>query len=452
MKAADAVNDIDKEEYKLQLRNEARELKKQFEQEEQLLAFYQQEREKINYNWIIAKKELEDYKSEHINKEREIQDLKENHIMTLNVYKQKIKHLLFQNQDQQSELKKDVEITLKQLEDEHRIKSRELKTDTRSLKVIKKEQEVSQHDYVMYALNFDFSKKFLSLRQDYERLANDIKKKYDNKMAKLRTEMEEARQALIKQLEEKKDLKIGNIKKEHHKKYQDIKNYYSDITATNLDLIRQLKNEINEHTKNEERDKRELLKAERQWKNLNDPLTKTKEDILKLQKQKIEQEGIIREKENLKQRISEYEEKFRKMEYEYEVKLQQFQYFKRDRDFLFDKFNNTVYDIHQKTGLQNLILEKKVTNIQDDIELKDLCLHQTLVAANIDPNNVGAITRSLEEVEQLKNNLVNELQQQLQQIRKAHVQMIKAYEGKLSEFVIPSEELGFDPLIPSNVE
>lgn len=30
--------------------------------------------------------------------------------------------------------------------------------------------------------------------------------------------------------------------------------------------------------------------------------------------------------------------------------------------------------------------------------------------------------------------------------------MIKAYEGKLSEFVIPSEELGFDPLIPSNVE
>lgn len=57
-------------------------------------------------------------------------------------------------------------------------------------------------------------------------------------MAKLRTEMEEARQALIKQLEEKKDLKIGNIKKEHHKKYQDIKNYYSDITATNLDLIR----------------------------------------------------------------------------------------------------------------------------------------------------------------------------------------------------------------------
>lgn len=30
--------------------------------------------------------------------------------------------------------------------------------------------------------------------------------------------------------------------------------------------------------------------------------------------------------------------------------------------------------------------------------------------------------------------------------------MIKAYEGKLSEYVIPVEELGFDPLVPTNVD
>lgn len=53
------------------------------------MSFYQQDREKINYNWIIAKKDLEDLKSECINKEKEIADLKENHMMTLNLYKQK---------------------------------------------------------------------------------------------------------------------------------------------------------------------------------------------------------------------------------------------------------------------------------------------------------------------------------------------------------------------------
>ena len=30
--------------------------------------------------------------------------------------------------------------------------------------------------------------------------------------------------------------------------------------------------------------------------------------------------------------------------------------------------------------------------------------------------------------------------------------MVKAYEGKLSEYVIPVEELGIDPLVPNNIE
>ena len=71
------------------MRKELRDLKKTIEEEQKLLAYFQEEREKINYNWIIAKKELEDKKSELINKRREIEDLKENHTMTLNLYKQK---------------------------------------------------------------------------------------------------------------------------------------------------------------------------------------------------------------------------------------------------------------------------------------------------------------------------------------------------------------------------
>lgn len=73
----------------LSMRKELRELKRTYEEEQKLLAYFQEERERINYNWIIAKKELEDKKSELINKQREIEDLKENHVMTLNLYKQK---------------------------------------------------------------------------------------------------------------------------------------------------------------------------------------------------------------------------------------------------------------------------------------------------------------------------------------------------------------------------
>lgn len=57
-------------------------------------------------------------------------------------------------------------------------------------------------------------------------------------MKKLRDEMEEARDKLTKQVDDNKMAKINQITKEHNKKYQEIKNYYADITATNLDKIK----------------------------------------------------------------------------------------------------------------------------------------------------------------------------------------------------------------------
>jgi hypothetical protein len=55
---------------------------------------------------------------------------------------------LFQNLDQLTELKKEAQITLKNVEDEHRINERELKQDNRALKVSKKEQEVRHQEYL----------------------------------------------------------------------------------------------------------------------------------------------------------------------------------------------------------------------------------------------------------------------------------------------------------------
>ena len=83
--------------------------------------------------------------------------------MTLNLYKQKIKHHQFQNQDQQTQLKKEVEITLKQLEDEHRIKERELKTDNRNLKIQLNEQEIGHSDYT-YAMKLEEDRMMTELR------------------------------------------------------------------------------------------------------------------------------------------------------------------------------------------------------------------------------------------------------------------------------------------------
>ncbi len=136
---AEAIDDIDDEDYKKSLRIECRALEDKIRKEEDLAGLHQDERQRVNYFWIVSKKELEDKQAELRNKERELQDLSEKHEIEVKIYKQRVKHLVFQNLDQLTELKKEAEITLKNAEDDHRIIQRELKQDVRALKVQKKE-------------------------------------------------------------------------------------------------------------------------------------------------------------------------------------------------------------------------------------------------------------------------------------------------------------------------
>ena len=68
-------------------------------------------------------------------------------------------------------------------------------------------------------------------------------------MLLLREEMERKRKAMIQQIENKKNQAIKELTAKHAKKYNDIKNYYQEITNTNLDIIKQLKDELTDAKK-----------------------------------------------------------------------------------------------------------------------------------------------------------------------------------------------------------
>merc|ERR1711935_97948 len=149
--------------------------------------------------------------------------------------------------------------------------------------------------------------------------------------------------------------------------------------------------------------------------------------------------------------ITNLEKLLKELDLEYEIKLQNFKYLEKEKKILFEKYEDTMYDIHQKAGLKNLILEKKLCLAKERLEVKDCELNQVLSVANIDENDRKTLLENLEETHAMKNDLINQLHEELKQIRSAHVHMVKAYDGKLSEFVIPVEELGFNPLVPNNV-
>ena len=104
---ADAVDDIGDPETKKAMRIEIRKLRDEINKQENFTGLYNDERLRINYFWLVAKKELEDKQAELRNEEREFQDLNEKHEITIKIYKQKLKHLVFQNLDKITALKKE---------------------------------------------------------------------------------------------------------------------------------------------------------------------------------------------------------------------------------------------------------------------------------------------------------------------------------------------------------
>lgn len=57
------------------------------------------------------------------------------------------------------------------------------------------------------------------IRNEHERLCNEIQIRYKEKMVNLRTQMEKQRKKLIKKIEDRKNAKIKECTVKHEKKY-----------------------------------------------------------------------------------------------------------------------------------------------------------------------------------------------------------------------------------------
>ena len=120
---------------------------------------------------------------------------------------------------------------------------------------------------------------------------------------------------------------------------------------------------------------------------------------------------------------------------------------RQERDDLYEKFESTIYDVQQKSGFKNIILERKLQVVDESLEKKEAQLSEVLAAANLDPNMLGQVSKKLDDVLDAKNGAIKDLQYELARVTKAHNDVIRVYESKLTEFGIPVEELGFRPLV-----
>ncbi|XP_069073289.1 dynein regulatory complex subunit 4 [Pleurodeles waltl] len=445
-KKSTVVDGVSTEEMsKEQLEEHIVRLREELDREREERNYFQLERDKIHTFWEITRRQLDEKKSELRNKDREMEEAEERHQVEIKVYKQKVKHLLYEHQNNISELKAEGSVTMKLAQKEHRAQEGDLRKDMRTLKVELKEQELA-NEMVVKNLKLKQDEEITRLRNDFERQVREIEAKYDKKMRVLRDELELRRKTEIHEIEERKNGQINALMKNHEKAFSDIKNYYNDITLNNLALINSLKEQMEDMKKKEDRMEKEMQDLQLQNKRLVEPLQKAREDVGELHKQMDNYEQDKASLVSTKARLKLTDKELKDLQWEHEVLEQRFSKVQAERDELYKKFTKAIQDVQQKTGFKNLLLERKLLALSDTLEKKEAQLNEVLSASNLDPNALTIVTRKLEDVLDSKNNAIKDLQYELARVCKAHNDLLRTYEAKLRAFGIPVEELGFKPL------
>lgn len=145
-----------------------------------------------------------------------------------------------------------------------------------------KEQQVRHTDYTN-ALNKHYNALATAKRKEYERIANEIQEKYKAKMTRLREDMETKRKAEIAKIEAKKNKAIEELKAKHDQKYQDIHDYYNDITRLNMDMISTLRTDLKIERGREATANREKTTEHARNDMIVKPLEQIKKEIIRLE-------------------------------------------------------------------------------------------------------------------------------------------------------------------------
>ncbi|XP_060644046.2 dynein regulatory complex subunit 4 isoform X1 [Anolis sagrei] len=430
---------------KEQLEEHMGRIREELDREREERNYFQLERDKIHTFWEITRRQLDEKKAELRNKDREMEEAEERHQVEIKVYKQKVKHLLYEHQNNLTELKAEGTVSMKLAQKDHRTQEMELRKDMRTLKVELKEQELA-NEMVVKNLRLKQQEETTRLRNDFEREVKEIEAKYEKKMRVLRDELDLRRKTEIHEIEERKNGQISTLMKNHEKAFSDIKNYYNDVTLNNLALINTLKEQMEEMKKKEEHLEKEMAEVMLQNKRLVEPLQRARDEVAELQKKLAHYEKDKRMLASIGARLKVTEKELKDLQWEHEVLQQRFSKVQEERDELYRKFTKAINEVQQKTGFKNLLLERKLLGLANILEKKEVQLNEILAASNLDPAALSVVTRKLEDVLDSKNNAIKDLQYELARVCKAHNDLLRTYEAKLVAFGVPLDNLGFKPL------
>ena len=405
----------------------------------------QNEKDLIKQFYDVTKNNVEQTKALIRIKDTEMEKLEDDHRVEVKVYMQKIKHLEYDHQTSLKKLEIDSKETVKEEYNHHITTENKAKIQKKDLKKQINEMELSNVVRVNKEIE-TYESGLNLLKQSYDKQINSIESNYKQKLQTLKENLELRLKVEIHEVEERKNKHRNELMVKHEKAFRNIKDYYNEITASNLDKIRDLKEEKKKLEQNQTDHKVAIEDLKKENETLKNPLEDAKAELNKLE-DKLTNYGLDKVSLfNAKKHLRTLLHQFEKCKYDKTDLSVKYEQAVIEKNELFKKYESTVDRVKQKADYKNVYLEQKLKGLEDNLQRKETQLQEVLSKVNLEPGFVVEINKRIEESLEAKNVILKNLKYSLSHAIKAYNDAIRVYEAKLVEFGIPPEELGFQPI------
>ncbi|KAK8724034.1 hypothetical protein OTU49_011410 [Cherax quadricarinatus] len=432
------INTMSKE----QLEGHVIRLRNELEREREERNYVQSELERVQRLWQVAAENLDNMRAELRHKDVEIGEAEEKHQQEISVYQQKMKHLMFTQENTLTQLQVDSEQALLNLHQDSLAEESRVVQEREDLRTQLRDTE-SNYLAIIANMKVAHSKSLDSLRQEFEAEAAAMEAKSVKRIKALQNQLDLKRKTELVAQEEKKNNFLATIISNHEKTFEEMKKYYTDITATNLKLITELKAELAEQKEREHKLEQEMGAAITSRSRLEDEVANLRKKLFdtqrSVQRSQRDKESYLTSQAQVKVLTSEKEA----LQWEFEVLNKKAETIERERNELYDHFVAVVGEVQQRSELRNIVLEKRLNQLSEHLEKKEAVLSEVLSAANLDPTSFNHVSHQLETIVDEKNQLVGGLREEVATLRRMYTNLMDKYQSTLRSNAKPKTTTKF---------
>ncbi|KAF3688174.1 Growth arrest-specific protein 8 [Channa argus] len=444
-KTSSVVDGVSTEEMsKDQLEEHIIRLREELDREREERSYFQLERDKIMAFWEISKRDLEETKAELRNRQREREEAEERHRVEISVYKQKLKHVLSEHHNSISELKLDAVAASSLIQNQHTESELRLQKGKHGLQADLREKQL-QNQNCIKELKLKHQVELMELSNDYDKTIRQIQVKYHEKMQLMVEEEGKRRRAEINELEDRMKSRIVTMMEEHERALRGAEEYYSTVQNKLLADQKVLKEEFAEVQKQLAQADKELSVAQQENKRLHESLHEAQQKLPELQKQLQEHSQAKAKMAASRARLKVKEKELRDLMVEHELLLQAFEKIQQERDELLRRQTQTILDMQQKSGLKELLLERKLAALTETLEKKEAQLCAALSSSNLDPTAGSNSANRLQEILESKHITISALREDLTRQCKEYDDLLSTCQERLKALGVPLYEFPFRP-------